>query len=251
MNSHPKYRQHSVNLDDSNSSQLPPTIPPYPPTYPGPGFPDQPQKPDVSNGRVTLPQWLLILLIITGIGFGYVVGYSGASTNKITSTPGNTGQNLSSTNNVSQDVSTPINVQTPVPTQPVGPAKIGDTITANGIDCTLISVKYLPDDGIYTPKAGNEFIVVHVKLVNNSDADFDYNEYDFHARSSSGNVTDPEIQPDTYTANDLLNYGKLSPGGTVTGDIILEAPRGDHQAELSWQPFFNSSSTDNLWYLGL
>lgn len=250
MKAHPARYQYNTSLNDSDS---PPTLPPYPPTYPNPypTPPNRPQKTDFFNRKVTLAPWLLILLIIAGIGFGYAIGYSGASTGQIVSNSNDTGQNLSSTNNVSQDVSTPIDVPTPVPTQPVGPAKIGNTISDNWIDCTLISVKYLSDDGIYTPKTGNEFIVVHVKLVNNSDADFEYNEYDFHARSSSGDVTDPEIQPDTYTANDLLNYGKLSPGGTVTGDIILEAPRGDHQAELSWQPFFNSSSTDNLWYLGL
>src|SRR5581483_1590453 len=132
MNSHPKYRQHSVNLDDSNSSQLPPTIPPYPPTYPGPEFPNQPQKPDVSSGRVTLPQWLLILLIITGIGFGYAVGYSGASTRQVVSTSNDTSQNFSSTSN-SPDNSVPTDVPTAIPTPTKPPIwTTVQTFTGNG-----------------------------------------------------------------------------------------------------------------------
>ena len=244
MKAHPGRRQYNTSVDERNSPEPSSTLPSYPPTYPVP--PNQPLKVGFFNKKVTLAQWLLILLIIAGIGFGYVVGYSGANTNKMVSTSNDTNQNPSPANN-SQDNSVP----TDVPTTPVGPAKIGTTMTVDGIGCTLVSVKYLPDDGIYVPKAGNEFIVVHVKLVNNSGTDFDYNEYDFHARSSSGNVTDPEISPDTYTANDLLNSGKLSPEGTVTGDIILQVPKGDHGAELSWQPFYNSGTTDNLWYLGL
>ena len=249
MKAHPARRPYYTSPDEGNSSQPPLPPPPYPPTYPV--FPNQPPKAGFFNKKVTLAQWLLVLLIIAGIGIGYAIGYSGATTGQIVST-NDASQNTASAN--MQDNSAPTDAPTPIPTTPntsIGPAKIVNTITDNGIDCTLVSVKYLPDDGIYTPKAGDEFIVVHVKLVNNSSTDFDYNEYDFHARSSSGDVTDPEIQPDTYTANDLLDYGTLSPGGTVTGDIILQIPRGDHKAELSWQPFFDSNTTDNLWYLGI
>ena len=248
MKAHPGRRQYNLSSDEGNSPQPSPTLPSYTPTHPV--FSDQPAKVGFFNKKVTLAQWLLILLIIAGIGFGYAVGYSGASTGRIVSSSNDTSQNLSSANSL-QGLSTPIDAPTSIPTTLPGPAKIGDTITVDGISCTLVSVKYLPDDGIYMPKAGNEFIVVRVKLVNNSGTDFDYNEYDYHARSSAGDVTDPEISPETYTANDLLNSGKLSPSGTVTGDVILQVPKGDHKAELTWQPFYDSGTTDNLWYLGL
>ena len=62
MKAHPKNWQHNVNLADSNSSQLPPNLPPYPPTYPNPEFPNRPQKPGVFNRKVTLPQWICSIM---------------------------------------------------------------------------------------------------------------------------------------------------------------------------------------------
>ena len=47
-------------------------------------------------------------------------------------------------------------------------------------------------------------------------------------RSSSGNITDEEVPPSTYTANNQLNSGKLSAGGSVEGDIIFQVPKADH-----------------------
>jgi hypothetical protein len=93
--------------------------------------------------------------------------------------------------------------------------------------------------------------VVHVKLKNSGSSDFNYSQFDFKVTTSAGNVTDSTFPPSTYTANQELNSGALAPGGAAEGDVILEAPIGDHQAELSWQPSFFSQSTDNLWNLGL
>lgn len=210
-----------------------------------------------------MPLWLLILLILLTIGgFSSAVAHSGTSANDNTANihPNNP-TNTSTSVTQNQPTALPTQVPSPIPTSmptnvstSTSPAKVGDTITINGVDCTLISARYLPDDGYIVPKAGNEFVVVRVKLVNNSGADADYNEFDFHARSSSGNVTDPDpLTPSTYTANDQLNIsGTLSPGGTVEGDVLLEVPIGDHKAELSWEPMFSGSSTTaNLWNLGL
>ncbi len=131
-------------------------------------------------------------------------------------------------------------------------AKVGQTITVNGFSCTLLSVKKLASDEIVKPKPGNEFIVVHVKLNNGSSDEKDYSPIYFHVRSGAGNITDEEIgPPSSYTANNELNSGKLSAGGSVEGDIIFQVPTGDHKAQLTWQPNILGNSTDNAWNLGL
>ena len=74
-----------------------------------------------------------------------------------------------------------------------------------------------------------------------------YNEFDFHAKSSSGNITDPELASD----NNDLGSGQLSAGGNAEGDIIFQVPQGDHGAELTWSPSFFENSDANGWLLGL
>lgn len=199
------------------------------------GYPPQMlQPPRKKNFFRTIPGIVTGLIIVCCVASAIAVAASrgGGST-----TPGNTG-NTSSSNNSSSSTS-------------AGPAKVGDTITSDDVSCTLVSVKVIPGDDFDQPKAGNEFIVVHVKIVNNSSSEFDYNEFDFHVKSGSGNVTDAEIPPSTYTANNLLDNGTLTEGGKVEGDIILQAPKGDHKADLTWTPSIFSSNTDNVWSLGL
>jgi hypothetical protein len=149
-------------------------------------------------------------------------------------------------------IPTPTTPPTPIPTVASGPAKIGQTITVNGVSCTLLKVGTIPDDDLGLLKAGNEWVVVTVKLVNNSGQDYEYMEYDFSIISGSGNATSPDIPPSTYTANNEMSVeATLTNGGSTTGDIIFQAPVGDHKAELSWKPSYSSGTTDNVWLLGL
>ena len=142
MKAHPARYQYNTSLNDSDS---PPTLPPYPPTYPNPypTPPNQPRQTDFFNRKVTLAPWLLILLIISGIGFGYAVGYSGASTRQIVSNSNDTNQNLSSTNN-SQDNSLPTDVPTaiPTPTQPLKWTTV-QTFTGNGSKKTAVFTRLM------------------------------------------------------------------------------------------------------------
>ncbi len=131
-------------------------------------------------------------------------------------------------------------------------AKVGQSITISDVTTMLVSVKTLAGDEFSKPKPGNEFVVVHIKMVNNGSSEQDYNPFDFHVKSGTGNITDMEIVvPSSYTANNQLQSGKLSARGTVEGDIVFQAPRGDHKSELTWQPSFFGNSGDNGWYLGL
>jgi hypothetical protein len=134
-----------------------------------------------------------------------------------------------------------------------GPAMVvGSTITENGVSCTLVSVHVIQGDGSIEPDAGKEFIVVTVKIVNRSGREFDYNPFDFHTESGSGNITDHELlPPTTYTGKNELKAGTLADGGTVTGDMVFQVGIGDHKAALTWQPGVFGNKTDNAWNLGI
>src|SRR5207253_1252945 len=63
-----------------------------------------------------------------------------------------------------EQLTTPFTDNTPAPTQaPPSVVKVGDTITINDVDTTLVSVKKLAGDEFTQPKPGNTFIVVHVR----------------------------------------------------------------------------------------
>ncbi len=138
------------------------------------------------------------------------------------------------------------------PTQTPIVAAIGDTLIWNDIYVTLIKVSKVAPDEFTQPKAGHMFIVVHLKIVNKGSSEVDYNPFDFHVKSGTGNITDEECcLPSTYTANNILDSGKLSSGGSVTGDIGFQVVKGDHQAELTWQPSILGNAGENGWLLGL
>ena len=138
------------------------------------------------------------------------------------------------------------------PTQTPIVAAVGDTLIWNNIEVTLVSVKKLAGDEFTRPKAGHQFIVVHLKIVNKGSSEVDYNPFDFHVKSGTGNITDEECcLPSTYTANNILDSGKLSPGGSVVGDIGFQVVKGDHAAELTWQPNILGNAGENGWLLGL
>jgi len=112
-------------------------------------------------------------------------------------------------------------------------------------------VKKLSGDEFIKPKSGNQFIVVRVKIQNKGDSEVSYNPFDFHAKNSSGNITDLEIPPSTYKDNKELDSGQLAKGGSVEGDIVFQVPVDDHGAQLTWQPSIFGNNSDFVWGLGL
>jgi hypothetical protein len=222
--------------------------PPQQPSYPPQGYP--PQQPYYPPSYVPPPQkksrtWLWIVLVVLAV---LILGCIGVSTLVLRSA--GTAINTVSTSVASTVTTVATQASTPVPASNV--SKVGGTITLNDVAVTLVSVKRLAGDEFTQPKAGNEFIVVHVKIVNNSTGEVDYNPFDFHVRSGSGNITDEEFgAPSTYTANNMLSSGKLSAGGNVEGDLIFQVKKGDHASQLTWQPNFLGNAGDNAWNLGL
>lgn len=90
-----------------------------------------------------------------------------------------------------------------------------------------------------------------MKIVNQSNEDYDYGEDNFNVISGTGNVTNSDVPPVTYHGTEIEVAATLVPGGSTTGDVIFQAQQGDHKAELSWKPNIYSNPTDNVWELGL
>src|SRR6266487_3958889 len=214
-----------------------PQQPPYPPQqYQQPPYQYPPQVPPPKKRSIgkffAIGCGSLVALVILVIVLAAVVSGGHTSSTSTTSTSASTstsGSQNSSGNQVS---------------------KVGGTITLNGVQATLVSAKTNPGGEFDTPKAGNIYVIVHVKLHNTSDQEQNYNEFDFHVKSGTGNITNQDYLS-TENSSDLLNSGTLSPGGTAEGDLVFQVKKGDHKAELTWQPSFFQNAGDNGWNLGL
>ncbi len=118
------------------------------------------------------------------------------------------------------------------------PDTVGDTITNAGVDYTLEKVEYSQGEGWDTPEAGNEYVIVHLKIENNSLAKISYNSFDWAIINSHG-----QEDSDAFTLiNDDtdIGYGDLQPGGSVSGTIVFEQPTDDPELKLVYY--------DNIFY---
>lgn len=132
------------------------------------------------------------------------------------------------------------------------PATVGSTITVNGVSCTLLDARIIRGDIYIKPDPGNVFVLVTVKLVNNSTSEFSYSPYSFNAESGTGNLRRPDIFfPGSASTSTPLRDGALAMRGSVEGVILFQIPEGDHQARLTWQPTIFSDKSSNAWLLGV
>lgn len=184
--------------------------------------------------------WLLIiggglLVVCCGLGVAITAISSAANGSTTTNTHGSSNGSTNSATATAQ-----------------GPAKVGSTITDDGVSCTLVSATVVKGDAYIKPDSGNVFVLVTVKIVNNSSSEFDYNPLDFNAEWGTGNITPPEfVTPDSVADSKQLHYGSLAVGGTVQGQILFQAPKNDHQAKLTWQSSIFGDKTSNAWLLGI
>ncbi len=116
--------------------------------------------------------------------------------------------------------------------------KVGDKISFEGRVLTVNSVKrnYVePSPYSFTPEQGKEFILVNVTLENKGENTIDFGSYDFQLEDSNG------VQRDTAyvgAVKNELNYGDLSSGGKVTGNIPFEVKKGGKGLRLIFNPSF-------------
>lgn len=215
----------------------------YPPNYQPPPYTQYPQQPLQYYPPPQPPKksrkglWITLGIIAAVLVFG-CIGISAIITNSakgvVTNTIATT--DTSSTNSTTTSSSTI--------------AKVGQTITLDGVEATLTSVKTHAGTEFDKPKTGNEYVIVHVKMHNTSSTEQEYNEFDFHVKSGTGNITSSTFV--TFAnSSDALNSGTLAAGGTAEGDLVFQVKQHDSKAELTWQPSFFGQQGENGWLLGL
>lgn len=75
------------------------------------------------------------------------------------------------------------------------------------------------------PKSGKEFVIVSVTINNEGNSNLSYNPFYFKLQNSQGQQESQTFT--TVNSDTALNSGELVSGGTVSGTIAFEAPKGD------------------------
>ena len=100
---------------------------------------------------------------------------------------------------------------------------------------------YTAPNNILRPAAGNEFISVNVTLTNTGTEALNVSPLEFKSIDSNG------VRRNAETAlTDLPNaisVGSIPPNEELTGNLILEAPRGDASVKLLYEPIGPPSQT--------
>jgi hypothetical protein len=171
--------------------------------------------------------WLIIIVVLIGIG-----GAMGGGDNA-TKTTNNDG-NSNSSDNTSSEEKTEF--------------KVGETASFGDKSLTVTKVQRNYDTGnqFAQPESGKEFVIVTVKITNNSDSTLDYNTFEFKMQDSDGVQQNEAL---TALSEGKLDSGSLAAGGKVTGKLAYEVPKGDKGLKLLYQSFSffdNKAVTFNL-----
>lgn len=120
---------------------------------------------------------------------------------------------------------------------------INETATYEGVNYSVTDVKYSNGDDWNKPASGKQYVIVTIKIENNSDSKITYNVYDWTMVNSQGqedNETFTIIDTDTN-----LGSGDLLAGGTKTGTIVFEEPKDETSLKLQYysNSLFDENST--------
>ena len=101
-----------------------------------------------------------------------------------------------------------------------------ETVDFKGVKFTVTNVLKHTKAKYDEPKEGYEFIEVTIKIENTSNEKYSYDPYSWKMENSQGQELDGSS---LYLKNidDGLDSADLNPGGTVTGKLGFEQPKGD------------------------
>ena len=116
--------------------------------------------------------------------------------------------------------------------------KVGDTVKIDDFEIKVNSIKTSKGNQFSKPKKGNEFFKVDATVKNTSDKEQNISSVImFKVVDKDGRALDQVIFADHKGQLD----GKVSPGRKITGEYIVEAPKGSKGLELE----FDSSLLSN------
>ena len=107
---------------------------------------------------------------------------------------------------------------------------IGETADINGVKYTVNDVQYSEGNDWSTPEEGKEFVIISVTIENGSEEDVSYNFLDWTMVNSQGQEDDTSFSLVDTDTN--IGSGDLTPGGTKTGTVVFEEPKGDESLKL-------------------
>ena len=113
----------------------------------------------------------------------------------------------------------------------------GEAAEIEGMSMTVDSFEYKASlNEFETASNGEEYLVVTVSLVNNSDEVKAYNAFNYRVQTDGGQVLDASFSGE----DDDLSSGDLVAGGSVKGSIVFEVPQEDGNQYLLWAPSYSS-----------
>lgn len=120
---------------------------------------------------------------------------------------------------------------------------INETAVYDGVNYTVTNVEYSNGSEWDTPASGKQYVIVTIKIENNSDSKISYNVYDWKMLNSQGQEDDETIT--TIDSDTNLSSGDLAVGGTKTGTIVFEEPKDETSLKLEYysNSLFDENST--------
>jgi hypothetical protein len=100
---------------------------------------------------------------------------------------------------------------------------VGDPLEYEGVTYTLLSIDTSAGDDWDEPAAGNEFVIVTVKIENNSGEKISYNSLDWQMLNTDGQYADEAWV--IFDSDTNLGSGELADSGTKEGTIVFEEPK--------------------------
>lgn len=127
--------------------------------------------------------------------------------------------------------------------------KVGETATVENVNYTLTKVKTSKGSDFDKPASGKEYVIVTIKIENNSEETVSFNYLDWKMENSEGQLDEPAFTIEDTDTN--LGSGDLKAGGSKTGTIVFEEPKGDEGLKLHYYGnIFSSDESDFHFVLG-
>lgn len=107
-----------------------------------------------------------------------------------------------------------------------------EVATYEDVNYSVTNVVKTSGNDFDTAKDGYEYVVVTLKIENNSDEKISYNPLDW--KMVNGNGSETEMVINLVDTDTRLSSGDLNPDGFVEGTIVFEQPEGDTGLKLNY-----------------